>query len=495
MFNILSFLFIPIINGLPLYMDYQVQEDYVPIVGYHDIEKDFVDDSLTTTIKNFREQVKMMAEDMSCNFITMERLAYYVKNGEKLPTNACIINFDDGASNQYHNTLCTLNEHKAVSTYYIAHDNIQTQDYYMSYAEMDHLHEIGHDMQAHTLTHARLSDLTKEQQMGEILGSKVELETRGYNVSTFAYPYGNFDERTEEILRDSSFILARDTEQDHSWKDKRSPVVSYNNITDLDAEYSNQFTYNYMLHFYYIKPEIINATELHDIMKYTGWWQFEDNYAVVNGQWGIARSSAHVATDTSYVMLKMRYENDEIATPFITKYEGSFTLDILAYNSSETIDFIVKVDDIEYEVYAHEPDSEYSLKYTNGDYDWYNFYINIDNLEPGVHKLGIVKKNNNHFFLDKFRLFSNVNQTFSYKSYYRECNSGKYCSCDSLLDDIFDWDKFWETMANSSLLLFITIIIVSFFVCCVYFCFNSNKKRNINKRNEEEVIEVEVVEL
>ena len=105
-----------------------------------------------------------MTNDLSCNWITMEKLAGYVKNQTKLPTNSCIINFDDGSTSQYHKGLRILNEFKVPATFYIAIDNIDENQYYMTTEEIANLDSLGHDMESHTLTHARLSTLTKEEQ-------------------------------------------------------------------------------------------------------------------------------------------------------------------------------------------------------------------------------------------------------------------------------------------------------------------------------------------
>jgi len=482
MFKLLTLLLIACIHAEPLYMNYQVQEDYVPIIGYHKIEEIFVYDFLTTTIDNFREQVAYLSVNMSCNWITMERLAYYVEKGEKLPTNSCIMNFDDGALNQYENTLCTLNEYKVPATYYIAVDNIESNKYYMDKYHVDELHKIGHDIESHTLSHPHLASLTIEEQEEEILGAKVKLEEWGYNITSFSYPFGEWNTDTLDILRDSTYTFARDTSQRDYWKDIRSPTIS--------------FTEDYLLHFFYFKPEMVNAEELYEIIKYTGWWQFEDNYEqIAGGEWDVTTNGHEsvIPTDTSYGIVKLTQDGNEISRPFMTKYEGAFTLDMILYNETTTIDFLVKIDGIEYDVFAHEADSEYSLKYGITYYWYYNFYINIPHLSPGVHRINIVKIGDNTLYLDKFRLFSNVSQDFSYESYYKECDPSKsdYCTC--IPDEVPFWDKFFTNLRNSSLLLGITILIVGVMICFLYACFNCNKKPRSEPLIEEEEEEEEMV--
>ncbi len=450
-------------------MDHQVQEDYVPILGYHFI-KDWNDD-LTITEKRFEEHVDYLTNNASCNWITMNTLASYVKNGEKLPTNTCIMNFDDGAINQYTNGLCILNQYKVPATYYIEADHMgEESEYYMSKRQIDNLYKMGHDIQSHTLTHPRLANLEYEEQEIEILDSKTKLESLGYeNITSFAYPYGSLNDDTLDILRKSDYVLARDITQRNTWKEQRAPVISFNE--------------DYLLHFYYIKPEYYTAEELWDAIGYTGWWQFEDNYKKIAGEeWEVLVISTVKPTNTSYGSLKLPYTDNEISTQFITKYEGAFTLDILAYNSTENIPIEVEIDGVYYEIYSHEVDSEYSLRYNASGYVFYNFYVNIDNLLPGIHKLNIIKLNDDKLYLDKFRLFSNINQDFTYESYYKECNpkTDEYCYCDWVppIDISFNSAIFFQNLRDSLKILAYSIIVVLVLICSIHTYFNCNKRNN-----------------
>jgi peptidoglycan/xylan/chitin deacetylase (PgdA/CDA1 family) len=68
--------------------------------------------------------------------------------------------------------------------------------------------EIG----AHTASHPVLAELEHEEQRGEILGGKRDLERMlGHPVQLFSYPHGqtqDFTPETVELVRDSGFSLA-----------------------------------------------------------------------------------------------------------------------------------------------------------------------------------------------------------------------------------------------------------------------------------------------
>jgi peptidoglycan/xylan/chitin deacetylase (PgdA/CDA1 family) len=67
----------------------------------------------------------------------------------------------------------------------------------------------GHQIGAHTCTHPRLSQLSDAQANEEISASRKKLEDRfGLPVEHFAYPYGDYNERTVELVRQAGFGTA-----------------------------------------------------------------------------------------------------------------------------------------------------------------------------------------------------------------------------------------------------------------------------------------------
>jgi peptidoglycan/xylan/chitin deacetylase (PgdA/CDA1 family) len=80
----------------------------------------------------------------------------------------------------------------------------------MSWAELDALVSAGVEIGAHTITHPRLTKVTDDAELAhEISVSRSELIARyGQPVSTFAYPFGDFDARVEQAIRNAGFTLA-----------------------------------------------------------------------------------------------------------------------------------------------------------------------------------------------------------------------------------------------------------------------------------------------
>ena len=90
-------------------------------------------------------------------------------------------------------------------TFYIGkgQENRLSEEQIRALAEMQ---EVG----AHGLTHPDFPTLTRAEKQREIAGSKEWLESViGKQVDMFCYPYGRFDEETEELVREAGFLGAR----------------------------------------------------------------------------------------------------------------------------------------------------------------------------------------------------------------------------------------------------------------------------------------------
>jgi peptidoglycan/xylan/chitin deacetylase (PgdA/CDA1 family) len=74
--------------------------------------------------------------------------------------------------------------------------------------------EIG----AHTVSHCSLSQLSADSQYEEIAESRQQcLELSGQLPTSFAYPFGDFDTRTPELVRAAGFERACSTQKDIVW--------------------------------------------------------------------------------------------------------------------------------------------------------------------------------------------------------------------------------------------------------------------------------------
>jgi peptidoglycan/xylan/chitin deacetylase (PgdA/CDA1 family) len=80
----------------------------------------------------------------------------------------------------------------------------------MSWDELDVITAAGIEIGAHTITHPRLSRLADISAIAaEIVGSRRVLQARyDQPIATFAYPYGDYDDRVEKATEEAGFALA-----------------------------------------------------------------------------------------------------------------------------------------------------------------------------------------------------------------------------------------------------------------------------------------------
>ena len=81
---------------------------------------------------------------------------------------------------------------------------------YMSEAQVIALEQAGHEIGGHTLDHANLPTLTDADARNEVCNDRTALLAKGFRVTSFAYPFGADDTRTQGIVKDCAYNSARD---------------------------------------------------------------------------------------------------------------------------------------------------------------------------------------------------------------------------------------------------------------------------------------------
>jgi len=185
----------------------------LPIVMYHHVEivknsRDYNRKKLGITPQAFEKQLKLFTEN--------GYVSYFVKDipkllsGEIIPARKKIVlTFDDGYKDFYTNALPLLKKYNVKATIYIISNYIGKDDYLTAFELQEivktKLIEIG----AHTLDHKSLKSIKEDEIKKQILESKKNLEKEfGLPIETFAYPYGDYNQKVMQIAKDSEFIAA-----------------------------------------------------------------------------------------------------------------------------------------------------------------------------------------------------------------------------------------------------------------------------------------------
>jgi peptidoglycan/xylan/chitin deacetylase (PgdA/CDA1 family) len=122
------------------------------------------------------------------------------------------LSFDDGWLSIYENGLPLLTRYGIKSTQCIVSGYMQGFPAYMSEDNVRSFNSAGHEICAHTRTHADLTTLSAQNLESEVAGSRADLAALGVPAPTiFAYPFGAYNDAVVQAVKDAGFSGARTT--------------------------------------------------------------------------------------------------------------------------------------------------------------------------------------------------------------------------------------------------------------------------------------------
>ena len=158
----------------------------------------------------FRQQIQeLAAEGFS-----------FVSPAEQDQARAIAITFDDGFRNNLEAALPVMQEAGCRAINFLVADRIgKTSDWeareggeadsLMDESQVREWLAAGNWIGAHTCTHPRLSQLSRAQAKEAIHASKKKLEDQfGLRIDHFAYPFGDYNQETIELVQDAGFRTA-----------------------------------------------------------------------------------------------------------------------------------------------------------------------------------------------------------------------------------------------------------------------------------------------
>jgi len=148
--------------------------------------------------KEFRAQMDWLVAN-GFHTITFRELLAGQKAGESLPAKSVIISFDDGWSAQEGVVRAELEPrglHAVFFVYTAAVGATPNNSGYISWEQLRILESAGHEVQSHTVSHGRLTEMPPSQLDREMRESRATIEKEmRHPVKVIAYPFGNYDER------------------------------------------------------------------------------------------------------------------------------------------------------------------------------------------------------------------------------------------------------------------------------------------------------------
>jgi peptidoglycan/xylan/chitin deacetylase (PgdA/CDA1 family) len=167
-------------------------------------------------IQRFAQQMAWLKRLRYC-VISLEEFQRHLTNGNMPPARSVVITIDDGYAELYTSVYPILKSYGFPATIFIVTSKVgESNDWttrkemsgrsLLSWSEIRTMSEDGIRFGAHSRSHAKLPELSEDQLKEEIVGSKLDLESMlNTPITTFAYPYGEYDVRVQSILSNNGF--------------------------------------------------------------------------------------------------------------------------------------------------------------------------------------------------------------------------------------------------------------------------------------------------
>ncbi|MBI5413816.1 polysaccharide deacetylase family protein [Candidatus Peregrinibacteria bacterium] len=185
---------------------------WVPVIVYHHIgtapsNLSSADQSMFIKPEWFEKHVKYL-KDNGFETIHFSDLDIYFNKGTPLPVKRpVIISFDDGNGTGYTKAFPILQKYGMTGTYFVI-TNYVGHGSHLTWDQIKEMGAAGMEIGSHTLSHPFLTKSLRLKE--ELVQSKKILEDNlGVTISTFAYPYGIYDEKTVALAKEAGYTTAR----------------------------------------------------------------------------------------------------------------------------------------------------------------------------------------------------------------------------------------------------------------------------------------------
>ncbi|WP_188206901.1 S-layer homology domain-containing protein [Alkalibacillus aidingensis] len=197
----------------------------IPVLLYHhlltDDENENKDNRMIVSVEQFKEQMALLHEH-GYQTIKLEELYLFIREDIDLPENSVVITFDDGLKSNFEYAQPILEEYDFTAASYLITNRGKekeeafdpTYNQYFSWEEIEasqHVFEFGsHTHGYHNLNEGQSDFVTKSRE--EILEDlQISIDLIEEDFLTFSYPFGQYDERSLELLEELDFKLSFST--------------------------------------------------------------------------------------------------------------------------------------------------------------------------------------------------------------------------------------------------------------------------------------------
>ena len=193
----------------------------IPIIYYHRVIKDLSQagkHGIYVTAEMFDEHMNFLKSNgfKTISFEEALRVKKENKNEKYV-----ILTFDDGYEDNYLYAYPILKEYGFTAIVFLvadlktnSWDEKEPQVRMLSTNQIKEMHNYGIEFGSHTLSHCDLTKVSLEETQRELSESKKILEDKiGFEITTFAYPYGNCNAQIKLLAKESGYRFAFATDK------------------------------------------------------------------------------------------------------------------------------------------------------------------------------------------------------------------------------------------------------------------------------------------
>mgnify|MGYP001626151034 FL=1 len=183
--------------------------------------------SLYTNPKLFERQIKTL-KMLGFTSITSNEILDFL-NGKDFKKRVCIT-FDDAYKDIFENALPILKKYNFKAIIFVPvslvgdynrwdFERVKVKKPIACWEDIRQALKEGFEVGSHTMTHKALTDLDDKSLKQELELSKKILEDKlGIEITTFCYPYGDYDDRVANAVKEAGYKLAFSVNSGHIQK-------------------------------------------------------------------------------------------------------------------------------------------------------------------------------------------------------------------------------------------------------------------------------------
>lgn len=196
----------------------------IPILMYHRIAlpSNAKEARYSVAPSRFKEQMVWLREE-GYTVLALDKIDSFLKDIGDIPQKAVVLTFDDGFADFKINAFPVLSELGYPVTVFIISGKIGGVSEWlqpegghawplMGWSDLFEIREYGVSIGSHGMTHRSLTHLSRKQMESEIRESRQLLEDHlGCSIRQFAYPYGDINRQSEQLVREAGYDVACST--------------------------------------------------------------------------------------------------------------------------------------------------------------------------------------------------------------------------------------------------------------------------------------------